>query len=281
MSDKRGAGYLTEVEKEKQLYESYTKKQKHDERREIEKRNNNESSGSIKESTNEPEWEDRRGKEISYEELKPLIITRDFLAANVYKPFFNFFKGNIVRVSFPNGYAICKVLDIKYGKEYSYPFGKYFFRTDKYLVVKHGDNKLDIPISHISNSPLKQDEYNVQRKSELQASILSDYARTRKLMDRKMNKDEQKKFEDEKRNFMCDFSRRKSYYKTDIVRKRKDAVNERKPELAKELLEVLYKFNDDEEPLTDIQVNEYARKYNLRVPGGEVEIEPVRIKHEK
>lgn len=280
MNDKERTECLTEVEKEKRLYECYAKKQKQEERMEIEKKNKNEPIERIKEVKTEPEWEEKNGREISYEQLKTCILSRDFIAANVYKPFFTFFKGNYVRVSFANGYAICKILDVNYGKEYSYPFGKHFFRTDKYLVVKHGDHKLNIPISHLSNSAITQDEYNVQRKSELQISILSDYTRTRRLMDRKMSKDEQRRYEDEKRNFMCNFARRKSYYKTDLVRKRKDALNERKSELAKEIADVLQKFHDDE-LLTSSQVNEYARKYNLRVPGGEVEHDSIKIKQEK
>lgn len=282
MDNKRKTEHLTEIEKETQLYEKYAKKMKRDERLEIKQRNNGEFIESQDETEIQPEWEEKiENKAISFGDLQKNMITRTLLAKNVYKPFFNLVKGNMVRVSMANGYAICKILDIKYGKEYMFPLDRNSFRTDKYLTLKHGDNKFSVPISYISNSPIIQEEYDAQRKSDLPISIINDYARIEKLLNRQMSKEEQRKYEDEKRNFMCNLSRRRSYYKTDLMRKRKDALNDRKPDLAKEMVDVIYKFCDDDEPLSDLQVNAYARKYNLNVPGGEVDIDTVKIKHEK
>lgn len=279
MSDKRKQSPLSEVEREKALYESYAKKQRLTERLENQHRTSIDPRKEKKSDIITPEWSQKEEKDITFDELKECIVTRDFLASNIYKPFFDFFKGAFVKVSFHNGYSICKILDIIYEKDYSYPLGKFTFLTDKYLLVKHGSNKIKIPISFVSNGNITREEFEFQRKSDFTGDIISEYGRLKKLMERILTKDEQKKFEEEKRKFMCGLGKRISYFKIDLLRKRREAILERKKDYAKELLDVVNMLEDDEKPLTSIQVNAIGRKYNLKVPGSELEkTEIVKIK---
>lgn len=256
----------TEIEKEMMLYESYIEKQKREERLEIESRNTTSEPRPIN-----PEWMQREEHAITFDVLKSCILTRNFISQNIYKPFLSQIKGCFVRMSFPNGYAICRIIDIVYGKEYSFPVGGLTFVVDKYLVIKHGDNQIKIPVTFLSNSAIIEDEFNVQRKSEFDCDIVKDYTRVKKLFERSLSRDEQRKMDDEKRKFLCSLKKRCIYFKTDLIRKRRDAIHDRRKDFANELHEVLKLFENEDEPLSSIELNELGRKYHLNVPGGEID----------
>lgn len=203
---------------------------------------------------------------ISFEQLQPLVVTRNLLAINVYKPFFDSFKGSMVRVRFQHGHALCKILDIVYGDDYSFRLGNYSFLADKYLTVKNGDNKLEVPICYISNSLIEQEEYNMQTKTDLPMTIISEYIKLRKLMEREMTYDEKQAYKNEKRKFMCDFDQRKNHFKNCIDKMRQHAQKENNIVREKELNDVFNKFCDNEILLTKAEVNEYARNYYLKMP---------------
>lgn len=259
----------SEIEKEMSLYKSYNEQKKDNEKREIRSRTSHEQS-----ATN-TSWMQVEDKMITFDVLKDHILTRDIIMANIYKPFLIQIKGCFIRLSFNNGYAICRIMDICFGKEYSYTLGLNNFNTDIYLVVKHGEVTLETQINYISNSPIIETEYLCQRKQEFEGDIVKDYNRVRKLFDRTLSKIEQRKMDDEKRKFLCGYKKRLCFFKNDLIRKRRDAVQERKADLAKELLEVLGLFNNEEKPMNIIELNEIGRKYNLRVPGGEVDQDQV------
>lgn len=255
----------SEMEKEMSLYESYAETKKLEEKREIEQL-----------ATNEPtslntQWMYQPESAITFDILKNCIITRAFITQNIYKPFFSQIKNCFIRMSFPNGYAICRILDVIYGTEYSFMIGGNSFRTDRYLIIKHGSDQLKIQITYVSNSEITEEEFNSQRKSEFDRDVVKDYTRAIKLFERTLSKDEQRKTDDEKRKFICGIKKRSCFFKTDLIRKRRDALHDRKRDVALEILEVLRLFEDEDKPLGSIELNEIGRKYNLRVPGGEID----------
>lgn len=254
---------ISEIEKEKLLYESYNNEKRMHEREEDAKRSKTPFQNKIR--------SEEVHKIIEYEEFKNYIVKRELLTNNIYKPFFEAFNNTYTRVSFPNGYAICRIINNVYDNEYSFPFGNFKYTTDKYLIVKHGDNKLKVPVTHISNAEIIKEEYEaIKRHLESEDKIVSEYKRLVKLLDRKLTEEEQKKEKEEKNKFMHGVGKRRSFYKMDILRKRKKAVNDRNRSLVKEIDEAIEKLNENNNEIKSIELNEIGRKFDLKITGSEV-----------
>lgn len=262
--------HISEIEKEKLLYESYKQERTENEREEDMKRTNVNFEG-----RNVNRKED---KKIEYDRFKNCIVKREFMANNIYKPFFSEIRNTYTRVSFPNGYAVCKIVDTKYDGEYKFPIGKYKFTTDIHLLVKHGDNKLKVPITYTSNTEITKEEFEKIRLYEDEDRIESEYKRVKRLFERKMSKEEEKKENDEKNKFMHGVGKRKSFYKMDILRKRKCAVNERNEKLIKEIDDAITKMNNDE--MEGEELNAIGRRFNLKITGAEIETPQMKAKRD-
>lgn len=218
---------------------------------------------------------------ISYSDLKSNVIKRDFLANNIYKPFFNKVKGGLVRFNSPNEYKVCKIFDIKHGSEYFYFYDGNRYRTDKYLVLIYDTKHFSVPLHFISNSRIKIEEYERFCDLDIQMRNFCQFEKIESLMNRPMSKQEQIMHDDEKRSFMFTINKRISFYKRDLIIKRKEAIENHNLNLTKQIEEVLYKFHENGATMPDIQVNEYARKFSLRVSGGDVTKNIVKAKKHK
>ncbi|KAM0676111.1 hypothetical protein GVAV_000073 [Gurleya vavrai] len=256
----------TEVDREKAEYEKYTRNRKESERLE----NFQRTSGSYI-PISHPVIEEK----ISFENLSKYILKRDTILKNVYKPFIGMIKNCYVRVPFAKGrYSICKILGIQHDKEYEFAYGRYKMYTDVYLVVKHRNRREMISISYVSNSGIEYDEFMQSRDEpfESERKIASDYDRVLKLMDRELKDFELKSMFEEKRKFLFSVNKRKSYFKTDLHRARKAAVNARNKERVREIDEALAKIEDEFNQISSVELNAIGRKFNLTITGSEIEL---------
>ncbi|KAM0687876.1 hypothetical protein COBT_000873 [Conglomerata obtusa] len=272
---------LTEIEREKLAYTTYTRERKESERMEDARRTNTTYANSTYANstyTSQPSVR-AESQPISYEALKNYIATRDFLGKNIYKPNFNIFTNLYVRVAFPNGYAICRILDIVYGIEYKFQLGKLQFVTDRFLRIKHGDAKIKIPIAIISNSCILADEYDAHRPSffDSEERVANDYNKVYRIMNKEPSREEQQRSNEEKRKFMFSFEKRKSFFKTDLLRLRKLELNNKNMAKVKAIDEALARICDESEKIGCVELNAIGRKLDLRITGFEVE-QPKMIK---
>lgn len=264
---------INDLEKEKLLYEKYQKEQEENERLENIKRQNKKNNESDTEASDSHRRErrdsDSSKNEVTVELLNANILRRDLIVKSVYKPFFDHIKGIFVRVALKNGYAICKVIDVIFGNEYDFTIKGKKFTTDKYLVIQHGSNQIKFPISFVSNSDVEASDFNIQRKGiwPKPEALINEFERTKKLFERKLSGPEEKKAFEEKRKFMFTPSKRLSYFKADLLRKCKEAFNEKKNDIFNEMLDEIKAIDEKGNAISSFEINELARKWNLVIPG--------------
>ncbi|EJW02245.1 hypothetical protein EDEG_03315 [Edhazardia aedis USNM 41457] len=202
---------------------------------------------------------------VSFAQFRDFVPPRDFLLKNICKPFFDHIKGTYVKVSFYNGYAICKIVDIYYDEDYKYEYNKQPFLTDVYLKVQHGIDILKIPVNIISNSKITEEEFARSKINEDYNAIKNHVERIRKLFNRDVTKEEIKIYENEKKKSVCGLQKKVTIYTERLWVKIFENDKDRNYKLADEMYEVYKYLEGNSSKITSREINEIARKYNLKL----------------
>ncbi|EJW02434.1 hypothetical protein EDEG_03151 [Edhazardia aedis USNM 41457] len=204
-------------------------------------------------------------KGITFTEFRDFVPPRDFILKNICKPFFDHIKGTYVKVCFYNGYAICKIVDIFYDEDYKYEYNKQPFLTDVYLKIQHGINILKIPVNIISNSKITEEEFARLKINEDYDAMKNHVERIRKLFNRDVKKEEIKIYENEKKKSVYGLQKKVTIYTERLWVKIFENEIDRNYKLADEMY-VVYKYLEENSiKITSKEINQIARKYNLKL----------------
>lgn len=167
--DEKKLNKLPETEKEKILYERHLKLQKLKEKKEMDlKMKERQKNKTIKAEKKIQELPRLGNEDFTYDEMNKILIKRDQLVNNIYRPCLDDCIGQYVRVRFETGYAIREILGIIRKEPYdlkNYEGRK--ARTNKYIKVqKTADTIETLPIFTISNSKLEHIEFDYFKKKK-------------------------------------------------------------------------------------------------------------------
>lgn len=169
--DEKRLNELPETEKEKILYERHLQLQKLNEKKEMDAKMRERESSTLKEKESpqmKKEIKKQENEDFTFDEMNKIVIKRDDLINNIYRPCFDRCIGQWVRVRFETGYALREILDIERGKAYSAQNQEgRKARSDKYIKVQKTPEKYEIlPVFNVSNSKLELVEFDYFKKKK-------------------------------------------------------------------------------------------------------------------
>ncbi|EJW04333.1 hypothetical protein EDEG_04249, partial [Edhazardia aedis USNM 41457] len=163
------------------------------------------------------------------------------------------------------GYAICKIVDIFYDEDYKYEYNKQPFLTDIYLKVQHGIDILKIPVNIISNSKITEEEFARLKINENYDAMKNHVERIRKLFNRDVTKEEIKIYENEKKKSVYGLQKKVTIYTERLWVKIFENEIDRNYKLAYEMYAVYKYLEENSIKITSKEINQIARKYNLKL----------------
>lgn len=186
--DKRALLEMPETKREEILYKRHAELQKFKEKKELEEKMmglKKKAPSAIKEKIYETD---------DFAEFSQCIVSRDMIARNVFKPFFDDFVGHFTRARINGLYLVVKIVGVGKGSVYSLWIDRKEIKTNRYLDVSTGTRTYkSFRIENISNSPLLREEYeDVWRffKVGSIAKIREDYEKLAKNMGRRLSDEE-------------------------------------------------------------------------------------------
>lgn len=157
--DRKRLESLSEVERERILYERYVERVRDSEKKELEQRakgkpGKKESYTAFTKTDREREPLKGNGRS-TYEAFKYGTLRRDILIKIVYRRIMDRLKGYFVKIRLPSGYAVYKISRVYEGKRYEIDD----VATNKWLQIIRKKDKKDVNIQSISNALLTEEEY--------------------------------------------------------------------------------------------------------------------------
>ncbi|KRH94924.1 Paf1/RNA polymerase II complex, RTF1 component (involved in regulation of TATA box-binding protein) [Pseudoloma neurophilia] len=202
--DEKKLNQLPETEKEKILYERHLKLQKLKEKKEMDQK-----FKEIKSLPEKQELKQETKKKIenfenfTYDEFNSILLKRNELVNNIYRPCFNECVGKFIRIRFETVYAIREILSIEEGKIYEIMNNQgRKAKTNKYIKVKKGTNTTEnMSLNQISNSNLEHIEFDYFKRKIPNFPIKKIKIKTekfRELLNKKIDSFEKNKINEER-----------------------------------------------------------------------------------
>lgn len=241
--DKEALLRMSETKREEILYRRHQELQKFKEKKELEER----MHGLEKKTPGRP-------KEVisdtdDFAEFSECIVSRDMIARNVYKPFFEEFVGHFTRARINGLYLVVKIVGVGKGAVYPLRVDKKEVRTNRYLDVTTGTRTYKgFKIENISNSALLREEYeDVWRSFKIgsMSKVKEGYRRLVKTMNRGLSDEEISK------TIACKdeaYPRRRSttHLKIELIQKRDKAIELKDKRTAMECQRMIEEIEDGE-----------------------------------
>lgn len=270
---------LPETQREKILYNRYIRLVQLEEKKEMdnrvslmeERKNSTERKNEAlpkKEGDVPAEKEDDT---ITYDMFCGIVIKRDMLAKNIYRPVIDNLVGNYVRICFENGYVIKKVEAVERGEEYAINYNGADYRTNKCACIRHSNSRMDkIAFSFISNSNPSYAEYDRFKEEHAKISLSKVYKKAEQFISTlsKIQPEEKEAIADERSRFVKQ-RRRNLMEKIRLIREREDAFKKGNAELYKKIQKRIDKIDEmDRDPKEEKEreiwekINEKHKKIN-------------------
>lgn len=154
---------LPEIERERILYERHSERERKKEKREIERKLSTYISSeedSVEEGEREREHR-RHPSTLPYLSFKKIVLTRNWLASNIYKKNINNINNFFIKIRLANGYKIFRILRVYEDKKYA--VGK--DTTNKWLEVGNNSSREVVNIQSVSNGSVREEEYAEYRSN--------------------------------------------------------------------------------------------------------------------
>ncbi|CAD25067.1 hypothetical protein [Encephalitozoon cuniculi GB-M1] len=241
--DKKMLLEMPETKREEILYKRHIELQRFKEKKELEER----MQGLQKKTPSEAKEDISRTDDFA--EFSQCIVSRDMIARNVFKPFFDEFIGHFTRARINGLYLVVKIVGVGKGSTYSLWMGRKEVKTNRYLDVSTGTRTYKgFRIENISNSPLLREEYeDVWRSFKVGsiAKVKEDYDKLVKTMGRRLSDEEISKMvacKDEvhpkRRNVI--------HFKIELIQKRDRAIELKDKKAAMEYQRMIEEIEDNE-----------------------------------
>ncbi|AFM97787.1 hypothetical protein EHEL_020290 [Encephalitozoon hellem ATCC 50504] len=241
--DKRALLEMPETKREEILYKRHVELQKFKEKKELE-----EKTMGLKTNAPPISKEDTHDAD-DFLEFSQCIVSRDMIARNVFKPFFDNFIGHFTRARINGLYIVVKIVGIGKGDVYSLRIDRKEIRTNRYLEVSSGTRTYkNFRIENISNSPLLREEYeDVWRFFKIGSisKIREDYEKLAKNMNRRLSDEEISKMvacKDE----VYPKRRGITHLKIELIQKRDRAIELKDKKAAMEYQKKIEEIEDNE-----------------------------------
>ncbi|KHN70219.1 hypothetical protein CWI42_020540 [Ordospora colligata] len=162
--DREALMKMPETRREEILYERHLERQKLREKKELEEkmyRGSKKDDVSVKDKDGGKDvFTGEGGDEQEFLEFSGCIVSRDMIARNVFKPFFEGFVGHFTRARINGLYVVVKILGVSKGEVYGIWMKGQEVKTNRYLDVSTGTKTYTrFKIENVSNSPLLNEEY--------------------------------------------------------------------------------------------------------------------------
>lgn len=152
--DREALSRMPETKREEILYQRHLQLKRFKERKELEER--------VSRLGQRPTTvvEEKASEKNDFIEFSKCMVSRDMIARNVFKPFFDEFVGHFTRARINGLYLVAKIVGVEKGEVYSVYVDKKETRTNRYLRISTGTKVYNkFRIENISNSPLLEEEY--------------------------------------------------------------------------------------------------------------------------
>ncbi len=162
--DREALMKMPETRREEILYERHLERQKLREKRELEEKmcrgGKKEIARMVDEDGGKDVCKEEDGDEREFLEFCGCIVSRDMIAKNVFKPFFEGFVGHFTRARINGLYVVVKIVGVSKGEVYGIWMKGQEVKTNRYLDVFTGTKTyVRFKIENVSNSPLLKEEY--------------------------------------------------------------------------------------------------------------------------
>lgn len=262
-SDKERLGNMSEIQRQKILYERHAKLRAYKEKKEVERRLKELGESELVQK--EDAGEDK-GVNFTCRDLALCVLPRDFLLENANKAYFEKFVGHLVKVKIKETYKIAVIVAIGSGDVYSVRMGKRSVSTSKIMELVAGKDLLrKMSIQFVSNAPVEQEEFEVfwaenedfdlERHEEKVWSL-------KKYMRRHIGEAEtlaERRYQSGRK--------RNTLMKIDLIKKRERALETKKYELAskfQEQIDLLTREDEKEQNIWAV-ISKRNRKINADV----------------
>lgn len=238
-SDEERLAAMTEKERQQILYERHMKIKAMKEKAVIEEKlsaiEKKPIPQEISVSKIEPEKE-----EVNYSVFCKLIVSRDFILNNIYKPFLRNWIGNIVRFKVENDYFLAKIKNyIHEANVYDVVLNKQNIKTDVTFVLDTGVKVFKkCKLIYFSNASPEKSEIDTFLKNNPSFDMKSQLQKFKSLqymMNKELSESDHLKMLAERRSIYSDPNKRMILRKIKLIKERDEAIESEKFDLAEEI----------------------------------------------
>lgn len=262
-SDEKRLKNMSEIQRQRILYERHAKLRAYKEKREVEKRLKelNESKSVHKDDSVED-----NGHKFTCRDLALCVLPRDFLMENANKAYFEKFVGHLVKVKIKETYRIAVIVAIGTGDVYVVRVGKRNVSTSRFLELVAGKDLLKkMSIQFVSNVPLEENEFEAFKAENEDFNLEKHEEKVRNLkkyVQRQIGETEtlaERRFQSGRK--------RNTLIKIDLIKKREKAFEMKRYELANKFQEQIDLLTKEEEKEQNIwaMISERNRKINADI----------------
>ncbi|KAL0265693.1 UNVERIFIED_CONTAM: hypothetical protein PYX00_011407 [Menopon gallinae] len=262
-SDEERLKSMSEIQRQKILYERHAKLRAYKEKREIERRLRELSESRAAPSESE---KTESASEFRCSDLALCVLPRDFLLENANKTYFEKFVGHLVKVKIRETYKIARIVGIGCGEVYTVKVGKRNISTTRALELVAGrDSQRKMSIQFVSNAPVEEEEFETFKAENGDFDLASHEEKVRSL-----KKYVQRHFgevETLSERGLQSGRKRNTLLKIDLIKKREGALEMKKYDQASKIQEQIDQLTTSESREQDIWavISERNRKINADI----------------
>ncbi|RVD92943.1 transcription factor [Tubulinosema ratisbonensis] len=269
-SDEERLEAMTEKERQQILYERHMKVKEMKEKAIIEEKLSAlENKPVQKEIVKSPP---KHVEEVNYSTFCKIIVTRDFILNNIYKPFLRSWVGNVIRFKVENDYFLARIKSyIHEADVYDVTLGKQNMKTDVTFVLDTGIKIFKkCKLLYFSNASPDKSEIDTFLKNNPSFDIKSQLQKFKGLqyqMNKELSENDHLKMLAERRSIYSDPNKRMILRKIKLIKERDEAIEKEKFDLAEEIQKTIdtlvpKSIGKDEEVWK--QISERNRKINAQ-----------------
>lgn len=259
-SDEERLRNMSEIQRQKILYERHAKLRAYKEKKEVERRLKELGESKL---VQKDDLKDDKVVKFTCRDLALCVFPRDFLMESANKAYFEKFVGHLVKVKIKETYKIAAIVAIGSGDVYSVRVGKRNVSTSRILELVAGKDLLKkMSIQFVSNAPVEEEEFEAFKAENEDFDLEKHEEKVRglkKFVQRHIGETEtlaERRFQSGRK--------RNTLMKIDLIKKREKALEMKKYELADKFQEQIDLLTREEEKEQNIWavISERNRKIN-------------------